>query len=66
MPFDKDKFISQARAGGMEEGQAEFLAEQMDAKSVGPEDLQVVEDRLRGELTATADALRGEAEAAPC
>ena len=36
MPFDKDKFISQARAGGMEEGQAEFLAEQIIVKAVGP------------------------------
>ena len=63
MPFDKDKFITQARAGGIEENQAEFLAEQMDAKTVQPEDLQALENRLRSQLTDTADALRDEAEA---
>jgi len=51
MPFDKDKFISQATAGGMAESQAAFLADQMDLRAVGPEDLRALEERLRTEFT---------------
>jgi hypothetical protein len=50
MPFDKDKFINQATAGGMAESQASFLADQMDLSSSGPADLTALEDRLRGEF----------------
>ena len=42
MAFDKDKFISQATAGGMAESQAAFLADQMDLRAVGPEDLHAL------------------------
>ena len=51
MAFDKDKFISQATAGGMAESQAAFLADQMDLRAVGPEDLHALEERLRAEFT---------------
>ena len=51
MAFDKDKFISQATAGGMAESQAAFLADQMDLRAVGPEDLLALEERLRTEFT---------------
>ena len=51
MALDKDKFISQATAGGMAESQAAFLADQMDLRAVGPEDLHALEERLRAEFT---------------
>ena len=62
MPFDKDKFISQATAGGMAESQAAFLADQMDLTSAGPADLTALEDRLRGEFSQSMHNLQGDME----
>ena len=62
MPFDKDKFISQATAEGMAEAQAEFLADQMDIRGVGPEDLRALEERLRTEFTSAIHAMDGKIE----
>lgn len=62
MPFDRDKFISQATAGGMAETQAEFLADQMDLRVVGPEDLRALEERLRTEFTSSIHAMDGKIE----
>lgn len=60
MGFDKDKFISRARAEGMEEHQAAFLAEQMDISSVNPNDLSALENKLRDEFNASIHDLRSE------
>lgn len=60
MAFDKDKFISQATAGGMAESQAEFLADQMELRAVGPEDLRALEDRLRNEFTNSIHVLESD------
>ena len=60
MGFDKDKFISRARAEGMEEHQAALLAEQMDISSVNPNDLSALENKLRDEFNASIYDLRSE------
>lgn len=60
MGFDKDKYISWARAEGMEEHQAAFLAEQMDISSVNPNDLSALENKLRDEFNASIHDLRSE------
>lgn len=58
MPFDKDKFINQAKAEGMAESQAVFLAEQLNATSSDPADLLALEERLRGEFNSSIYALQ--------
>lgn len=62
MAFSKDKFISQATAQGMAESQAEFLADQMDLRAVGPEDLRALEERLRTEFTNSIHGLDSKIE----
>lgn len=62
MVFDKDKFISQATAGGMAESQAAFLADQMDLRAVAPEDLHALEERLRTEFTNSIHVMDGKVE----
>lgn len=60
MTFDKDKFITRAIASGMAESQALFLAEQTNLEAVGPDDLKALEGRLRGEFTASINAMQGD------
>ena len=62
MAFDKDKFISQATAGGMAESQAAFLADQMDLRAVAPEDLHALEDRLRTEFSKSIHVMESKIE----
>ena len=62
MAFDKDKFISQATAGGMAESQAIFLADQMDMRVVSPDDLLALESRLRTEFTNSIHVMEGKIE----
>ena len=62
MAFDKDKFISQATAGGMAESQAVFLADQIHLRDIGPEDLDALEDRLRTEFTNAIHVMDGKIE----
>ena len=62
MAFDKDKFISQATAGGMAESQAAFLADQMDLRAVDPEDLHALEDRLRTEFSKSIHVMESKIE----
>ena len=63
MPFDKDKFISQATAGGMAESQAAFLADQMSLQDDRQSALDNLEHKLRTELTGKINDLRGDMEA---
>ena len=62
MPFDKDKFISQATVGGMNESQATFLADQMGMQSLGQADLEGLERKLRSEFGILIGELRSEVE----
>ena len=62
MPFDKDKFISQATVGGMNESQATFLADQMGMQSLGQADLECLERKLRSEFGILIGELRSELE----